>query len=74
MLTFLLAVAEASSSTAYPAYDLNGNVMGYYDTANGDSVAEFEYGPFGPNDSRWFNDKIIEFFRGERERRIYYHP
>ncbi len=42
----LLAVTS-SASTAYPSYDGNGNVMGYYDATNGTSVAEFEYGPFG---------------------------
>ena len=43
----LLAVTDSASSTAYPFYDGNGNVMGYYDAAAAETVAEFEYGPFG---------------------------
>ena len=43
----LLAVTESDGSTYYPAYDGNGNVMGYYAADTGESVAEFEYGPFG---------------------------
>jgi uncharacterized protein (DUF2235 family) len=31
--------------------------------------------PKGPNDSLWFNDKLIEFITGEpRVRKVYYHP
>ncbi len=43
----LLSVADVTNSTFYPAYDGNGNVMGYYAADTGESVAEFEYGPFG---------------------------
>ena len=31
--------------------------------------------PNGPNDSRWFNDKAVEFLTGKKRiRKIYYHP
>jgi RHS repeat-associated protein len=43
----LLAVIDETGSTAYPSYDGNGNVMGYYAADTGESIAEFEYGPFG---------------------------
>jgi RHS repeat-associated protein len=43
----LLAVTDTTGSTSYPAFDGNGNVMGYYDANTGENVATFEYGPFG---------------------------
>lgn len=46
----LLAVTESegsNDSTYMPSYDLNGNVMGYFDTSTETLVAEYEYGPFG---------------------------
>ncbi|WP_158279941.1 RHS repeat-associated core domain-containing protein [Coraliomargarita sinensis] len=43
----LLAVNNQNGSTYYPAFDGNGNVMAYYAADTGESVAEFEYGPFG---------------------------
>ena len=42
----LLAATDANGSTFFPTYDGNGNVMGYFN-ANGASVAEYDYGPFG---------------------------
>jgi RHS repeat-associated protein len=43
----LLMVTHAQSSTFFPAFDGNGNVMGYYAADTGGNVVEFEYGPFG---------------------------
>lgn len=43
----LLAVTDSTSSTSYPYYDGNGNIMGYFNPDTGDRVAEYEYGPFG---------------------------
>lgn len=43
----LLAVTDESGSTYVPAYDFNGNVMGYYDPTNETSVAEYAYSSFG---------------------------
>jgi RHS repeat-associated protein len=46
----LLAVtkSDGSNDEAYmPAYDFNGNVTGYFDTATETLVAEYEYSPFG---------------------------
>ena len=42
----LLAVTDTSGSTFFPTYDGNANVMGYFN-ADGASVAEYDYGPFG---------------------------
>jgi RHS repeat-associated protein len=35
------------TSSFFPAYDANGNVMALYDTNSGRRAAEYEYGPFG---------------------------
>ena len=43
----LLMVTDAEDLTYYPAFDGNGNVMGYYAADTGESIAEFEYGAFG---------------------------
>ncbi|WCJ58189.1 RHS repeat-associated core domain-containing protein [Fontisphaera persica] len=46
----LLAVVVHSGTNAgtyFPAYDGNGNVMGYVRAADGVWVAQYEYGPFG---------------------------
>jgi RHS repeat-associated protein len=43
----LLMVTLVQGSTFHPAYDGNGNIMGYYAADTGESVAEFEYSPFG---------------------------
>ena len=43
----LLAVIDETGSTYHPAFDGNGNVMGYYAADTGETAAEFEYGPFG---------------------------
>ena len=43
----LLAITDIYQSTSYPTYDGNGNVMGYYASDTGVSLADFEYGPFG---------------------------
>ena len=43
----LLMVTDAEGLTYYPSFDGNSNVMGYYAADTGESVAEFEYGPFG---------------------------
>jgi RHS repeat-associated protein len=43
----LLMVSDAEDLTYYPAFDGNGNVMGYYAANTGETAAEFEYGPFG---------------------------
>jgi hypothetical protein len=43
----LLMVTLAQGSTFHPAYNGNGNVMSYYAADTGESVADFEYGPFG---------------------------
>ena len=40
-------VTDTESLTYYSAFDGNGNIMGYYAADTGESVAEFEYGPFG---------------------------
>jgi len=45
----LLAVSDLGSQTSglwYPTYDANGNVSEYIDT-NGNTVAHYEYSPFG---------------------------
>ncbi|MEM7792084.1 MAG: RHS repeat-associated core domain-containing protein [Verrucomicrobiota bacterium] len=42
-----MAIVDQSGSTFSPAYDSNGNVMGYYATDTEGVVAEYEYGPFG---------------------------
>ncbi|NCC60829.1 MAG: RHS repeat-associated core domain-containing protein [Verrucomicrobiae bacterium] len=43
----LLMVNAGSSGVHFPAYDLNGNVMGLVNAANGNISAKYEYGPFG---------------------------
>jgi RHS repeat-associated protein len=43
----LLALTDSFNSTTYPAYDGNGNIMGYYSSDTGTTLADFEYGPFG---------------------------
>ena len=43
----LLMVNAGSSGVHFPAYDLNGNVMGLVNATNGMISAKYEYGPFG---------------------------
>src|SRR5574344_1919734 len=43
----LLMVNAGSGGFHFPAYDLNGNVMGLVNAANGNISAKYEYGPFG---------------------------
>ena len=40
-------VNAGSSGVHFPAYDLNGNVMGLVNATNGMISAKYEYGPFG---------------------------
>ena len=42
-----LVLTQTNGATAIPAYDGNGNAVAYVNLGTGDSVAEFEYGPFG---------------------------
>ena len=37
----------SNNKVHFPAYDLNGNVMGLVNAANGNISAKYEYGPFG---------------------------
>ncbi len=37
----------ASTTNCFPAYDGNGNIMALVNAANGQIVANYEYGPFG---------------------------
>jgi RHS repeat-associated protein len=59
----LLALTDSFNSTSYPAYDGNGNVMGYYTSDTGTSLADFEYGPFG--------EKIRENVNGSSQVRAF---
>jgi RHS repeat-associated protein len=43
----LLMVNAGSGGVHFPAYDLNGNVMGLVNATNGIISAKYEYGPFG---------------------------
>jgi RHS repeat-associated protein len=43
----LVGVISHTGYTYLPAYDGNGNVIGYVDSSNGKWAAQFEYGPFG---------------------------
>jgi len=43
----LLMVNAGSGGVHFPAYDLNGNVMGLVFGSNGTLAAKYEYGPFG---------------------------
>ena len=43
----LLMVNAGSGGIHFPAYDLNGNVMGLVKAANGTISTRYEYGPFG---------------------------
>jgi RHS repeat-associated protein len=43
----LAAVKAADGSAHFPAYDLNGNVIGLIDAETGYTSATYEYGPFG---------------------------
>ncbi len=43
----LLMVNAGTNGVHFPAYDLNGNVMGLVNAANGNISAKYEYGPFG---------------------------
>jgi len=43
----LLMVNAGSGGVHFPAYDLNGNVMGLVNATNGMISAKYEYGPFG---------------------------
>ncbi len=43
----LLMVNAGSGGVHFPAYDLNGNVMGLVNAADGMISAKYEYGPFG---------------------------
>jgi RHS repeat-associated protein len=43
----LLMVNAGSGGVHFPACDLNGNVMGLVNAANGNISAKYEYGPFG---------------------------
>ncbi|MGI6346001.1 MAG: RHS repeat domain-containing protein [Limisphaerales bacterium] len=43
----LLMVNAGSGGVHFPAYDLNGNVMGLVSAADGIISAKYEYGPFG---------------------------
>ena len=38
---------ELTTTSFFPAYDGNGNIVALYDSANGKRAAEYEYGPFG---------------------------
>ena len=38
---------QGAGGVHFPAYDLNGNVMGLVNAANGNISAKYEYGPFG---------------------------
>jgi RHS repeat-associated protein len=40
-------VNAGSGGVHFPAYDLNGNVMGLVNATNGNISAKYEYGPFG---------------------------
>ncbi len=37
----------SNNKVHFPAYDLNGNVMGLVNATNGNISAKYEYGPFG---------------------------
>jgi RHS repeat-associated protein len=41
-----LLIVQSGSTSYYPAYDGNGNVLGYINQT-GQTIAQFEYGPFG---------------------------
>ncbi|MDD4406246.1 MAG: RHS repeat-associated core domain-containing protein [Parabacteroides sp.] len=43
----LLMVNAGSGGVHFPAYDLNGNVMGLVNATNGIISTKYEYGPFG---------------------------
>ena len=43
----LLMVNAGSGGVHFPAHDLNGNVMGLVNAADGNISAKYEYGPFG---------------------------
>ncbi len=43
----LLMVNAGTNGVHFPAYDLNGNVMGLVNATNGMISAKYEYGPFG---------------------------
>lgn len=43
----LLAVKATGSSVTFPAYDGNGNVTALIDAAEGNTFANYDYGPFG---------------------------
>ncbi|MDD4406312.1 MAG: RHS repeat-associated core domain-containing protein [Parabacteroides sp.] len=43
----LLMVNAGTNGVHFPAYDLNGNVMGLVNATNGIISAKYEYGPFG---------------------------
>ena len=43
----LLMVNAGSGGVHFPAYDLNGNVMGLVNATSGNISAKYEYGPFG---------------------------
>ncbi|MDD4406297.1 MAG: hypothetical protein PHO36_16230, partial [Parabacteroides sp.] len=43
----LLMVNAGSGGVHFPAYDLNGNVMGLVNATDGNISAKYEYGPFG---------------------------
>ncbi|NCC60833.1 MAG: RHS repeat-associated core domain-containing protein [Verrucomicrobiae bacterium] len=43
----LLMVNAGTNAVHFPAYDLNGNVMGLVNATNGIISAKYEYGPFG---------------------------
>ncbi len=43
----LLMVNAGTNAVHFPAYDLNGNVMGLVNAANGNISSKYEYGPFG---------------------------
>jgi len=43
----LLMVNAGSGGVHFPAYDLNGNVIGLVNAANGNISAKYEYGTFG---------------------------
>ena len=40
-------VNAGSGGFHFPAYDLNGNMMGLVNATNGIISAKYEYGPFG---------------------------
>lgn len=60
----LLMVTDAESLTYYPAFDGNGNVMGYYAADTGESVGEFEYGPFGELIRETYSSPILSEVEG----------